>query len=164
MTDKFKEAFYKAYVGEAKAALRLKIYAQKAEDEGYSQVARLFRVIALSEEIHGIRSFRMLEGIKNTEENLAASFESETHVAAVAYKEFLRMAMEEGKEREAKIFSQARDVEETHAKLYKNAMDHMLEDREVTYQVCTVCGYVAEDRLPDKCPVCGVPKEKFKEF
>ena len=162
--DKFKEAFYQAYVGEAKAALRLKVYAQKAEDEGYSQIARLFRVIALSEEIHGSRSFRMLEDIKNTEENLAASFESETHVAAVTYKEFLQMAMKEGKETEAKIFSQTRDVEETHAKLYKNAMDHMLEDREVTYRVCTVCGYVAEDKLPDTCPICGVPKEKFKEF
>ena len=30
--------------------------------------------------------------------------------------------------------------------------------------VCTVCGYVHEgDSAPEKCPVCGVPAEKFKE-
>ena len=30
--------------------------------------------------------------------------------------------------------------------------------------VCTVCGYVYEgEAAPEKCPVCGVPAEKFKE-
>ena len=44
--DKIKEALSQAYTGEAKAALRLKVYAQKAEEEGYKQMAKLFRVIA----------------------------------------------------------------------------------------------------------------------
>ncbi len=27
---------------------------------------------------------------------------------------------------------------------------------------CTVCGYIHKgDAPPDKCPVCGAPKEKF---
>ena len=31
--------------------------------------------------------------------------------------------------------------------------------------VCQVCGYVHEgDQAPEKCPVCGVPAEKFKEM
>ncbi len=162
--EKYKEAFYKAYVGEAKAALRLKAYAQKAEEEGYIQIAKLFEVISFSEEIHGIRALKKLEGVKDTEKNLSASFESESTVAQVAYNEFLQMAMADGKEKEALIFSQSRDVEETHAKLYKNAMDSMLEEQEVTYHVCSICGYVAENGLPGNCPVCGVPKEKFKTF
>ena len=30
--------------------------------------------------------------------------------------------------------------------------------------VCQVCGYVHEgDQAPEKCPVCGVPAEKFKK-
>ncbi|HPK54772.1 MAG TPA: ferritin family protein, partial [Smithellaceae bacterium] len=81
--DKIKEILNKAYEGEAKAALRLKVYAEKAEQEGYRQIARLFRVIAFSEEIHGSRALRVLKEIKSTEENLAASFESETRVAEV---------------------------------------------------------------------------------
>lgn len=28
--------------------------------------------------------------------------------------------------------------------------------------VCTVCGYVAEGQIPEKCPVCGAPASKFK--
>ncbi len=94
--DKIQEALNQAYAGEAKAALRLKVYAQKAEDEGYKQMARLFRVISFSEEIHGARALRVLREIKGTEENLAASFESEKKVAEVAYDQFVKLAEEAG--------------------------------------------------------------------
>lgn len=47
--DELKDALYKAYVGEAKAALRLKVFADKAEKEGYPQIAKLFRVISFSD-------------------------------------------------------------------------------------------------------------------
>ncbi|MBT8490414.1 MAG: rubrerythrin family protein, partial [Deltaproteobacteria bacterium] len=53
MHDKIKDALHQVYTGEAKAALRLKVFAQKADEEGYPQMAKLFRVIAFSEEIHG---------------------------------------------------------------------------------------------------------------
>ena len=162
--DKIKEAVSQAYVGEAKAALRLKIYADKAEEEGYPQIARLFRVIARSEEIHGSRCLRLLKEIKNTEANLAASFESETKVAGVAYDQFIKLANEEDNQAASLIFSQSRDVEDIHAKLYKEAMTHLMEERETTYYVCKVCGYVSDGVLPDPCPVCGANKDQFYEF
>lgn len=156
-----KEIFYQIYGGEAKAALRLKTYARKAQQEGYPQISRLFRVIARSEEIHGRRAFQQLEGIRSTEENLADCFRSETSIAAVAYKDFQKKALAEGRQSEALMFSQALDVEEAHAKLYKNAMENMLDNREMTYYVCDICGYIAEDHLPEVCPVCNAGKEKF---
>lgn len=159
-----KEALSQAYTGEAKAALRLKVYAQKAEDEGYKQMAKLFRVIAFSEEIHGARALKGLKEIKSTEENLAASFESETQVAEVAYDRFVKLAEAEGNKEAVLHFSQSKDVEETHAKLYKQAMSHFMEERETDYYVCKICGYVADGVLPDECPVCGAKKEQFVPF
>jgi rubrerythrin len=159
--DKIKDALNQAYVGEAKAALRLKVYAEKAEQEGYKQIARLFRVIAFSEEIHGKRALRVLKEIKSTQENLAASFESETKVAEVAYNQFVKMAEEAGDQGALLHFSQSRDVEETHARLYKNAMGDFMEERETNYWVCKVCGYVSDGFLPEECPVCGARKEQF---
>ena len=29
--------------------------------------------------------------------------------------------------------------------------------------VCTVCGYIAEGEIPEKCPLCNAPASKFKE-
>ena len=91
-----KDALQQAYAGEAKAALRLRVYADKAEQEGYPQIAKLFRVIAWSEEIHGARAFKVLKEIKTTEENLAESFQSEQGVAEVAYGRFVKEAEAEG--------------------------------------------------------------------
>ncbi|NMD05655.1 MAG: rubrerythrin family protein, partial [Deltaproteobacteria bacterium] len=135
MDEKIRSALNMAYVGEAKAALRLKVYAQKAESEGYKQMAKLFNVIAFSEEIHGARALRVLKEIKSTEENLAESFESEKQVAEVAYDKFVKLAEAAGEKEAVAHFSQSRDVEETHAKLYKQAMSHFMEERETDYYV-----------------------------
>ena len=162
--EKLKDALHQAYAGEAKALLRLKAYAEKADQDGYPQIAKLFRVISFSEEIHGKRALRLLKETKSTEENLAASFESETKVAGVAYDAFIKMANEEDNQAAAVFFSQSRDVEDVHSKLYKEAMGHMMEERETTYYVCKVCGFVSDNVLPDECPVCGAKKEQFIEF
>ena len=159
-----KEALQQAYAGEAKAALRLRVFAEKADQEGYPQIAKLFRVIAWSEEIHGARALKVLKAIGTTEENLAESFQSEQGVAEVAYNRFVKEAEAEGNQAAVIHFSQSRDVEETHAKLYKEAMNHLQEERETTYHVCLICGYVADGVLPETCPVCGAGKEKFKTF
>ncbi len=164
MDEKVKDALSQSYIGEAKAVLRLKVYADKAEQDGYPQVAKLFRVIALSEEIHGTRSLKLLKEIKSTEENLEASFESETQVAHVAYDKFIKLATEAEETAAGTLFMHARDVEDIHAKLYKEAMNHMMEERETTYYVCRICGYVSDGVLPDECPVCNAKKDQFTEF
>ncbi|HPC86620.1 MAG TPA: rubrerythrin family protein [Smithellaceae bacterium] len=164
MDEKIREALREAYVGEAKAALRLRMFAEKADQEGYPQIARLFRVIAFSEEIHGKRALRVLKEIKTTEENLAESFESEKTVAEIAYDRFVKMAEQAGDKQALLHFSQSRDVEETHAKLYKQAMNHFMEERETVYHVCKVCGYVADGILPEECPVCAAKKDQFTTF
>ncbi|HEY9160244.1 MAG TPA: rubrerythrin family protein [Desulfomonilia bacterium] len=164
MDDVIKKAIHDAYTGESKASLRLKVFAEKADAEGYPQLAKLFRVISLSEEIHGKRALRLLKEVGSTEENLKQSFESESRVAEVAYDDFIKKAEESGDRASSLYFSQSRDVEEIHAKLYKEAMDHVMEDRETQYYVCEVCGYVSDGVLPDVCPICNATKDRFITF
>ena len=164
MDEKLKEAFRKVYEGEAKAALRLKIFAKKAGQEDLPQIFKLFRVISFSEEIHGERALRMLREIKDTDSNLKESFQSETHVAGVAYDNFIELAENTGDVTASNILSNSRDVEEGHAKLYKYAINHLIGEKETTYYVCQVCGYVSDGVWPDVCPVCSAPKEQFVEF
>ena len=67
---------------------------------------------------------------------------SENHwrakVAEVAYDQFVKTAEEAGDTGAVLHFSQSKDVEETHAKLYKQAMAHFMEERETTYYVCKI--------------------------
>jgi len=164
MDDRLKEAFHKIYEGEAKAALRLKIFAKKAEQKDLPQIAKLFHVIGFSEEIHGERALRILREIKDTDTNLKESFKSETNIAGVAYDQIIELAENIGDITVSTILSNSRDVEGSHAKLYKKAMSHLMEERETTYYVCQVCGYVSDGVWPDACPVCSAPKDQFVEF
>jgi rubrerythrin len=164
MDERLKEVFHKIYEGEAKAALRLKIFAKKAEQEDLPQISKLFRVIAFSEEIHGERALRMLREIKDTDTNLKESFQSETSIAEVAYDHFIELAEKIGDIAASNTFSHSRDVEDGHAKLYKNAMNHLIGERETTYFVCQVCGYISDGVWPEVCPICSAPKDQFVEF
>ena len=164
MDDSIKDLIHQAYTGEAKASIRLKVFAEKAASEEYPQIAKLFSVVAFSEEVKCKRALKLLKDVGSTEQNLAESFESETKVAGVAYGEFIRRAEAAGDTAASSYFAQSKDVEESHAKLYKEAMEHVMDDSQTTYYVCGFCGYVSDGLLPETCPVCGVPKSKFVEF
>jgi rubrerythrin len=150
------------FIAEAQAHLRNLAFALKAEEEGYTQMARLFRAVAEAEAVHAFNHLRLLSAVAGTQENLESAFEREK-LASSTYPQFIREANEEDNTRAAMIFSYSRDVERGHAKLYEKALQHMLGDVETEYFVCGVCGYVSDGVLPDKCPICGAPMERFRK-
>ena len=153
-----------SFVGEAKANQRLLLYAKKAESEDLPQIAHLFRAVATAESIHARRHFSLLESVADTQTNLEQAFQSENSVGGIHYIKMLEEAEEDGDKIAATIFSQARDVEAGHAKLYKKALDHLIADRSVDYYVCSVCGYIAERKKPETCPICGVSQSRLKKI
>jgi rubrerythrin len=150
------------FVAESQAHLRNLAFAMKAEQDGYSQVARLFRAIAEAESVHAFNHFRLLGAASDTQENLESAFERE-NLAASTYPQFIREANEEGNTSVATILGYSRDVEKGHAQLYKKALAHTMAEEETEYYVCQVCGYVSDGSLPDACPICGAPKGKFRK-
>ena len=161
MKEKTTKNVHEAFVGEAKAYQRLQEYAKKAEEEGFPQIAHLFRAIAASEGVHSRRHFRLLESISDTQSNMEQAFRQENAVNGVYYPKMLQDAEDEGEKAAALIFSQARDVEGVHIKLYRKALENLTEDRFVDYYICGVCGYVHEGKPSDPCPVCNAAVDKF---
>lgn len=155
---------HRAFIGEAKAYQRLLMFAKKAENEDLPQIAHLFRAIAAAEGVHSRRHFALLESIADTQTNLEQAFQSETTVGGIHYSKMVQEAEEDNEKIATTIFSQARDVESLHAKLYKKALDHLIADRSTEYYVCTTCGYVAERKTPESCPICNANKSKFKKI
>jgi rubrerythrin len=150
-----------AFEGEAKAHVRLQAFAIQAEKDGYTQIAKLFRAVAEAERVHAMRHLRSMKLVKSTEENLKYAFESETAVNELVYPQMIKDALEEGEKGSSIAFTQARDVEETHAALYKKALDHLVNEVDTSYHICSVCGYIADGDAPDVCPVCNAKKEMF---
>jgi rubrerythrin len=105
------ENLHAAYVGEAKASVRLLAYAEQAERDGYPQMAHLFRAVAAAERVHALKHLRLLKAVGTTEENLQASFEREASVSENYYREFIQVAEQEGQRAAVVSFGQARDAE-----------------------------------------------------
>ena len=74
----------------------------------------------------------------------------------------LQEANEDNENAAALVFSQVRDVEDSHAILYKKALDHVIWERVTTYLLCGVCGYVSDGGVPGNCPICGADSNLFK--
>jgi rubrerythrin len=153
-----------AFVGEAKAYQRLLIFAKKAEEEDLPQIAHLFRAVAAAESVHSRRHFALLETTADTQTNLERAFQTETSVNGIYYPKMVQEAEEDGEETATLVFSQSRDAEAFHAKLYKKALKNLIAQRSTTYHVCTVCGYIAEGEPPQFCPICNAPSSKFEKI
>ncbi len=148
------------FEAESKASMRNRTFAMKADQEGFSQMAALFRAVAEAEAVHAYHHQRFLGAISDTQANLESAFEHE-NFAADAYPEIIKTASEEGDQAVAKQFSFVRDVEREHAGLYKKAIDHMVSEKSTEYYICSVCGHIEDGDAPDECPICGAPKKKF---
>ncbi len=153
-----------AFAGESQANRRYLAFAQKAEEEGFVQAAKLFRAAAEAETVHALNHLRVTGEVKSTLENLNTALGGETFEFKEMYPEYLDAAKQEKVKQAAWSFDLANKVEQIHAKLYQKAIDSVKSKKEmpkVDYYVCSVCGNTVEGEAPDICPVCGNPKTMF---
>lgn len=162
--DKTLENLKGAFAGESQANRRYLVFAQKAEEEGYPQIAKLFRAAAEGETVHAFNHIRIMGETKTTAENLNAAIAGETFEYKKMYPEYLKIAKQEKNQQAVWSFNVANQVEEIHSGLFTKALKVLKSGKElskVDYYVCTVCGNTVEDEPPEKCPICGNPKTKF---
>ena len=150
-----------AFAGESQANRRYLAFAKKAEEEGYKQVAKLFRAAAEAETVHAHSHLRVLGGVKSTRENIQEAIAGETHEFKKMYPEFLAKAKAEAIKPAEMSFDYANQVEKIHAALYEKALANLGKNEAVDYYVCPVCGDTVEGKAPDKCPICNTPGSKF---
>ena len=151
-----------AFAGESQANRKYLAFAKKAEDEGYAQVAKLFRAAAAAETIHAHNHLRALGAVKSTKENLLAAISGESYEFQKMYPQMIADAKAEGGQDYAlRSFNLANEVEKVHAALYQKALESLGKNSSTDYYVCSVCGYTAEGEAPDDCPVCRAKKKAF---
>lgn len=158
------ENLQNAFAGESQANRKYLAFAEKAEEEGFGQVAKLFRAAADAETVHAHNHLRVMGGIKSTKENIQEAVEGETHEYTRMYPEMILEAEKEGNKKAMNSFDMANKVESIHASLYKKALENLGNNESVDYYVCQICGNTVEDNAPDKCHICGAPASEFKKI
>ena len=100
--------------------------------------------------------------VHSTAENLQAAAEGEHYENTEMYPAFMKDAEAEGDTRALKSFHWANEAEKVHEVLYKEALATLGQPGEsYDYFICPVCGFTEKRSAPEKCPVCGVPAERF---
>ena len=153
-----------AFAGESQANRLYLAFAQKAEEEGFIQAAKLFKAAAEAETIHALNHVRITGQVKSTIDNLSTAISGESYEFKKMYPEFLAAAKDENNKQASWSFNVASKVEQVHANLFQKTIDALKNKKaleNIDYYVCGVCGNTVEGSPPDMCPICGAPKEKF---
>ena len=170
-----------AFGGESMAHMRYKIWSDKAEQDGFANVARLFRAISRAEQAHATGHFKAMAdiagpflvpcgggfGLGTTSENLQGAIDGETFEIDEMYPAYLAVAEAQGEKAAIRSINYALSAENIHAAMFTQAKEAVDSGKDVKLgpvQICSVCGHTIEGDLPDRCPICGAVKEKYITF
>lgn len=163
----------KAFAGESQARTRYTFFSSVAKREGYEQIAAVFLETAEQEKEHAKRFFKFLEGgsveilatypagkIGTTTENLLAAAKGEKEEWDILYRDFSKIAEDEGFAPVAAAFKAIATVEAEHERRYLALLSRITDgnffhrDGKIWWQ-CRNCGYLIEaEDAPQLCPAC----------
>jgi rubrerythrin len=152
-----------AFAGESQANRKYTAFAKKAEQEGFVNVARLFRTAAEAETIHAMGHLNAMDAIKSTADNLRAAIAGETYEYTEMYPPMLTQAQAEN-HKAKRMFGYAVEAEAVHAELYKLALEAVSQGKDLAdtkFYLCPVCGHIEAGNPPATCPICGIKGEKY---
>jgi rubrerythrin len=170
-----------AFGGESQAHMRYIVWGKKAEEEGFPNVARLFKAIAYAEEVHAINHFHELAnvggdflvasmagfGLTSTSENLQGTIDGENFEVQQMYPVYMAVAKAQNEKGGIRSFHYALEAEKIHAAMFTEANqavdsgeDMVLDDE----QICSVCGHTTQGEAQGRSPVCNQPPQVFVAF
>lgn len=156
-----------AFSGESQAHMKYLIFAEKAEKENFPNIARLFRAIAFAEQVHAKNHLKALDSLGSTADNLQTAIHGETYEVEEMYPAFRAVAELQDEKSAVHSTSWALEAEKVHAGMYKKAREMALSGKDAPVgdiYICEICGWTVEGNAPDRCPICGATKEKFRKF
>lgn len=172
-----------SFAGESQARSRYTLFAQKAREEGYEQIAAIFAKTAEQELSHAKQFFSLLEGgmveikaaypagvVADTATNLAEAAAGEREEWGDLYSTFAQTAEEEGFPQIAALYRNIAKVEQMHEQRYLKLLERLkngevFESAEPVEWYCRKCGYtVKTTKAPKRCPVCGADQGWFERF
>ena len=156
-----------AFAGESQAHMKYLAFAQKAEDEGKENIARLFRAISFAEQVHATGHLKTLGDLGSTEENLQTAIDGENFEVEEMYPAYDAVAKLQDEKGAVRSIHYAIEAEKIHSAMFTESKQAVKEGKDLDIgpiHICPVCGYTVSGNAPDACPICGVKKEIFIKF
>lgn len=167
-----------AFIGETTAHAKYAAFSKKAQEEGFSEIAMLFKAASGAELIHAnnhkvvlqrmgeqIPSITPKFSVGTTMENLKNAIEGESYEFNTMYPNFIKDANAAGNYMAQISLTYAYKVEQKHRDFYKTALK-ALEDGNVkslpsVYYLCPTCGNTYATSAPASCEISMTDSKLF---
>lgn len=185
--SKTKINLMRAFAGESQARNRYDMAAEAAKKEQYNILERLFKYTASQEKVHAEVFYNALKSANgesitidngdypvdaydSTLELLKKAAKNEHKESDEIYKDFAKVAQEEGFPDIATTFNNIASIEKIHGDRFARYAEELsngtLFKKDETRQwFCTNCGFIYEGKeAPKVCPVCKKPQGYYILF
>jgi rubrerythrin len=161
------------FCSDSMAHVRYLLYAQKANEEGFPSISRLFRALALSRYTRAAEMYHLTHELIGTHtacsdtyftfdrtmDNLERARNAESHEANVIVPAYIAVAESEGEGAAAKSLKRSAAI----CRLWSTLLDSVFLETQHTAEeplirdvyVCRTCGMAIENVPEEECPVCG---------
>ncbi len=167
-----------AFIGETTASAKYAAYSKKAQEEGFPQIAMMFKAASASENIHANNHKAVLEDlgatipvvqpvytVKSTQENLRDAIAGESYEIATMYPAFMANAKAANSQMALISLNYAYKTEQKHKVLYDKALaaiqSNQVKTLSMDYYVCPTCGNTYDVTPPKRCGISMTNSEKF---
>jgi rubrerythrin len=117
-----------AFADESQTNIEYLAYAHRAIDEGFIEIAQLFREAAGAEVVHALSHLRAMGIVNTTRDNLKEAAESESLEIMSMYPKFIEEAEREGRKEAAESFRIAFEREKHHRAMFLQALKQMKQE------------------------------------
>jgi len=162
MSDTIDQEMALAFAEMSKSSTLNGLYAARVKKYGNVLLSKLLYSISRSEKIRARRSLMYIRGkIGDPADYLNRLLHIKQENVSIKYPKISRLSIDAGKKKASEAFDQFSKVEKIHLNLLKDALKGSA-DESTKYYVCQICGYIAVNEIPPKCPVCNAVREKFR--
>ena len=161
-----------AFAWKLNTATLYSLYADRARQEDYIEIANIFDTTSRNEREHARIWWRRLNNgvLPTTEENLIHSINIEDEAGNNLYREYARVAEEEGYTEIASLFSGIANIELEHSLNFQRQLEDIQRDKvhckdSERLWICMQCGNILSGLCaPERCPVCGFPQGYYRVY
>ena len=157
-----------AYAIESKARNKYSFFATTAINEGFEQIADVFKMTADNEREHAEMWFSEMGGIADTVQNLTSAAQDENYEWTNMYEQYAKTAEEEGFCALAEKFKKVAQIEKSHEQRFQRLIEN-INNNEVFQKecehtwICRACGHKEVTKAaPSSCPVCEHPQSFYE--
>ena len=167
-----------AFKGEITASAKYAAWSKKAEQDGFHQIAVLFKAVSAAENIHAGNHKTILEEagikplllnpqftVKSTKENLQDAIKGEIYESTIMYPEFIKDAGSSGIRIALLSLTYAYETEKKHRVMFENALaaleNNTVKSLSSEYFVCPTCGNTYDSYTAKRCSICIANSKMF---